>query len=198
MQDVTEPGGPLSSTELSLEQLGRRWGWLLALGIVMLVAGFAAVLFPVLATLAAEIVLGAIFLLVGIVEIAQGLELRRSRGFWLALLLGLVTMGLGLLLLLFPLEGIVSLTLVIAILFLISGVLRVLMAWRLRPSANWGWLMLSGVLALILGALVLAQWPEASLWFLGVLVGVDLIFSGWWMVYLAIAARRARHVPTPA
>lgn len=165
-------------------------GWLLTLGVIMAVLGLLALVAPVAATFAAELALGAIFVVAGIVEIAQGLQVR-DRGTTAAVLLGIVTIAIGALLLLFPLTGVLTLTLALAVLFLVSGVLRLFWALRIRPAQQWGLLAFSGVLALLLGALVISQWPEASAWLLGVLVGIDLIFAGWWMIFLALGLRRA-------
>lgn len=99
-----------------------------------------------------------------------------------------MALAVGSLVIFYPLSGVLSLTLLVATFLLIGGILKTILAFRLRPNLLWKWLLFAGGLAVALGLVILAQWPFAAGWVLGVLVGVDLLSSGWWM--LAIAARR--------
>ena len=114
----------------------------------------------------------------------------RWKGFILAMMGALLSLGIGILLL-YPLTGILSLTLVIAVFFMAGGLFRILLAFRLRPLDHWGWLLVSGILSLLLAAIILTQWPTAAAWLLGLLVGIDLMFSGWTLLMLGIAAARS-------
>lgn len=154
----------------------------IALGVVSVVLGFAALLFPFAATLAAELVLGGVLVAAGIAQVAHGVQLRAWKGWGVLVAGGALSILVGGLLLLFPMTGVMSLTLVLAAFFLVGGVMRAILAARMRPHEGWGWLLTSGLLSAALGLIVLTQWPEAAQWLLGLLLGVDLIFSGTFLV----------------
>jgi uncharacterized membrane protein HdeD (DUF308 family) len=167
----------------------------LGLGIAMVVAGVAAIVLPWLATLAAEALLGAILVVGGVAAGVHGVSARRGNGVALHLVGAALYVVVGALLLLFPVAGVVALTLVIGAFFLAEGVLRLVQAVRLRGRPGVGWLAAGGVLALVLAVLILAAWPFSAAWTLGILLGIDLIFGGWWLGSLA---RTARHRQAPA
>ena len=127
------------------------WGWFLALGIVLVLAGIAAIAFPLLSTIAAKIALGWIFLAAGVVIIIHAFSIQEWRGFLMELLLGVLYLLAGGWLAFFPFTGIVTLTILLAALFLAEGVLEVIMALPVRPHEGWGWLVLSGLIAIAVG-----------------------------------------------
>jgi uncharacterized membrane protein HdeD (DUF308 family) len=159
-------------------------------GIVMIVLGFAAIAFPFIATLTIELLVGWIIAISGFIGIVHFIKASKWKGFQLSLLGSLLSLGVGVVLLIYPFTGILSLTLLIAAFFLAGGTFRIVLALRIRPLDHWIWLLISGILALLLGAVVLFQWPEIATWFIGMLVGIDLIFSGWTSILLSFAARR--------
>lgn len=169
--------------------LRRNWGWLLALGIAWIILGSLAIIVPFAATLALELVLGAIFAVGGVAQIVQAFRCRGWRGFALHLLGGLLALVAGGLLLFFPLQGVLTLTLFLGAFFLIDGGVKIASALRHRPFANWGWLLFSGILGVAVGMLIWLGWPSSAIWALGLLAGIELIFSGWSMVMLALSAR---------
>jgi uncharacterized membrane protein HdeD (DUF308 family) len=189
MNTTADPVMPDAFPAVTTDVIKHRKGFL-ALGIVMLLLGIAAIAFPFFATLAVALLVGWILAISGAVGIVHAFGIKQWKGFLFALLGALLSLGIGMILLFYPLTGVLSLTLLIAAFFLASGVLRVLLALRLRPADHWGWLLTSGALAFLLGALILSQWPQASGWVIGVLVGIDLVFSGWVSIMLAMAARR--------
>lgn len=172
-------------------------GSLFALGVVMIMLGAAAVLFPLTATLATELVIGGVLLVAGIFQSVVAFRQRRWRGFFFALVSGLLAVAVGVLLLLFPLAGILSLTLIVAAFFLLQGIFRIAHALRERPRPGFGWLLFSGVLSTALGALIFLQWPAAATWLLGLLVGLDLLMSGGRNVWLSVAMRRGQGAGSP-
>lgn len=191
MYRTADPSIPDKYPALTEEVKAHRRGFL-AVGIVMLALGVAAIAFPFFATLAVALLVGWILAISGVVGIVHAFGIKQWKGFMFSLLGALLSLAVGTLLLLYPFTGVLSLTLLIATFFLASGVLRILLALRLRPVDHWGWLLSSGALALVLGALILSQWPQASSWVIGVLVGIDLVFAGGVSTMLAIAARRAQ------
>lgn len=174
-----------------LEVVKEYWKWFLALGILLIVLGVLAIALPAFAALAVEIFLGWLLLIGGVAQCIHAFSARRWGGFLLQLLNGALYIVAGALLLAFPLQGVLTLTLVLAALFVVEGAARIVMAFRMRPMAQWGWVLLSGILAVILGVLIWIQWPSAAAWAIGLLAGINFLFGGTTMLMLALAARRA-------
>jgi uncharacterized membrane protein HdeD (DUF308 family) len=116
-------------------------------------------------------------------------------------LIGLAYIAFGTYLLMHPLISVASLTLLVATLFLVEGVLDLMMWWKTRGSAGASWILMDAIVTLLLGGMIYAQWPSSSMWAIGTLVGVSLIMSGIARVMLSLAARRvsrgAGSVPMP-
>ena len=163
----------------------------LAFGIVLLLVGTAAIVFPLVTVLAVELLVGWVLVVNGVVAIWHAWGARGWRGFGLSLLAGLLSLAVGLALLLYPVPGVLSLTLLVAAFLSAEGMLRVILAVRLRPLDYWGMLLASGILSILLGVLILSQWPEAAAWLIGVLVGIDLVAAGLVAVLLSMASRAA-------
>ena len=170
--------------------IAERWGWFLALGIVLLLAGVAAIAFPLLSTIAAKIALGWIFLAGGAMLAIHAFSIKEWPGFLLGLLIGLLYLVAGGWLAFFPFTGIVTLTILLAALFLAEGVLEAIMAVRVRPHEGWGWLLLSGLVAIAVGVLIAYELPSSATWAIGLLAGVNLLSTGASFVVLALAGRR--------
>jgi uncharacterized membrane protein HdeD (DUF308 family) len=166
------------------------WGWFLALGIVLVVAGIAAIMFPLVSTIAAKIALGWIFLAAGVVMIIHAFSIQKWGGFLMELLLGVLYLFAGGWLAFFPFTGIVTLTILLAALFLAEGVLEVIMGFRVRPHEGWGWLVFSGLIAVAVGLLIAAELPSSAVWAIGLLVGVNLLSTGISFIVLAFAGKR--------
>lgn len=166
-------------------------GWLIAVGVLMVVLGSAAIILPHVASLAVAIALGVVFLLVAVAQFAHAFHVRPFGGYVLNLLMGALYAILGVLLLTNLYEGVFVLTILLALFFLLDGILRMAAALQMKRNGPWGWTMLSGVLAVLLAVVVFAAVPEDVLWVLGLLVGIHLIFRGWAIIALGSAARRA-------
>ena len=179
--------------------IAERWGWFLALGVVLLLAGVAAIAFPLLSTIAAKIALGWIFLVGGVVLLVHAFSIKGWRGFLMELLIGALYVVAGGWLAFFPFTGIVTLTILLAALFLAEGVLEVVMALRVRPHEGWGWLLLSGLVAIAVGVLIAYELPSSATWAIGLLAGVNLVSTGVSFIVLALAGRRiGRAAPVAA
>jgi len=176
------------------QQVAAHRGWFLALGLVLIVAGFAAIAFPLLSTIAVKIALGWVFLVGGAVMVVHAFSAARWRGLIWEVLLGLLYIIAGAYLAFFPLTGIITLTLLLAAMFLVEGALEVVMALRVRPHEGWGWLLLSGVIAAAVGLLIALGLPSSAAWAIGLLAGLNLISTGWGFLFLALAGRRASAV----
>ncbi|GMG80919.1 HdeD family acid-resistance protein [Paralimibaculum aggregatum] len=173
------------------EAVRRNWGWLMAVGIALILGGTAAAAMPMLASVAAELTVGVVFAVAGVCQLVQALR----TGGWSAsawcLISALAYLVGAALLLLNPLAGLMALTVVMAVVFLFDGGLRLAMGLKLRPERGWGWITAGGVGSVLLGAIIVLGLPGSSLTLLGVLIAISLIFEGWGFVFIALAARRA-------
>lgn len=154
-------------------------GWAIALGLLMIVLGIIAIAAPVFTSLAAELILGWLFIFGGVFQAINAFQHHRS-GSSLALTLVLSVLALiaGILLVANPFVGIVSLTLLIGIYFFVDGVFRVFLAFQIKPRPRWGWVLFNAILMIILGILIWSQWPFNAPWLLGLLVGIGLVING--------------------
>jgi uncharacterized membrane protein HdeD (DUF308 family) len=181
-----------------MEALSRNWGWLMAFGILMIILGVLAIGAPMVATIAFQVALGWLLVIGGIAEAIHAFMAQNWRGFLFELLSAILYVVVGVLLLVNPLLGAAALTLLLAVFLVVEGVFKIVMAMRVRDHRGWAWLLASGILSLILGVMIWAQWPASGLWVIGLLVGIQLLFTGWSLVMLALAARAHRRAMAPA
>ncbi len=173
------------------DALHRAWGWLLALGIMLLIGGTAALLMPFLASVTVSAIVGATLLVCGAVQVLHVFSAPGWRaGVWSGLAGALYLIGGGVILA-DPLAGLVALTLVMIVVFFGQGVVRLVLGLRMRPEQGWGWLAAGGALSAALAVGLFLLFPGVSQSLLGILLGVSLIFEGWGVVFVALAARRA-------
>ncbi len=188
MNEAAKPLGAIYG--FSLEDFQRNRGWFLALGILLIIGGTLAIIYDVAATMLSVLFFGWILIVVGAIEAVQSFWQPKWGGFFLHLIVGILGVVVGYHLVSSPVAGAVVLTLVMAVYFLVIGVVRVVTALSMR-FPNWGWVFLSGVVTFILGILIKKQWPYSGLFIIGLFIGIDLIFSGWSYVMLALAAKKA-------
>lgn len=162
---------------------------LMIAGAVLIVGGVAALLNPLAATFTAEQVAGWFFLLAGGLQIMAGLGQRKQPGWWPSVMLGILGVIVGLSLLLRPFEGIVSLTLLVAVLFLMSGGAKVALSFSLRKHPSFLLMLLSGAVSVLLGGMILAGFPASATIVLGTLLAVDLLASGVALFALGLALK---------
>jgi len=155
--------------------VGGHFKWL---GIVLIVLGMAAIVTPAAAGSAVVVVIGIILLGAGVAAAIRGLQGDTAMEKVLGLVVGVVTALAGVAVLANPLFGLGLLTLLLAGYFLVDGACKVVVSFRFRPASGWTWLLLSGAVSLLLGALIWSQWPMSGLWAVGVLVGLNLISTG--------------------
>lgn len=186
-----------TALRVTREDVARHWGWFLALGILLVIVGMAAIAFPFISTIAAKIALGWVLLIAGIAEVVHAFYVKRWAGFFWNLLVGLLYLAVGFWLAFFPLTGILSLTIVLAALFIVEGAIEVVMGFRVNPHEGWGWLVFSGLVAIAAGLLIALSLPSSAVWALGLLAGVNLLVSGWSFIFLALTGRRT-HEATAA
>lgn len=170
--------------------LGDNWGWFIALGIVFLLVGAFGILLPIYSTLALTALVAVAFVFLGIVQIVQAFRMRWSAGFVFALAVGILVLAAGIAIWMEPALGAIALTFIVAAAFLAKGIAQIMLGLRFRPHEAWGWIVASGGVALLVGLMILLQWPASGLVALGILAGVSLMFTGWGYVALGLAARR--------
>jgi uncharacterized membrane protein HdeD (DUF308 family) len=178
----------------SLSDFQKNRGWFLALGILLIVAGTLAIIYDVAATLLSVLFFGWLLIIVGAIEAVQSFWQPKWGGVFLHLMVGILAAVVGFHLVSSPMEGALVLTLVMAIYFIVIGIFRIITAIAMR-FPNWGWVLLSGVITFILGVLIKSQWPISGLRIIGLFIGIDMLFSGWSYVMLALAAKKE---PAPA
>lgn len=164
-------------------------GWFMFLGVVLIIAGAVAIGFPLFTTVVFKIFLGWLFLIGGVVQVVHAFYTQKWSEFFLDLLIGILYVVVGAWLAFFPFTGIITLTILLAALFVVEGVLEIGMGFRIRPRDGWVWLVISGIIAVAAGVLIFAGLPSTAEWAIGLLVGINLIFSGFSYVFLASAAR---------
>lgn len=189
MSTHTEAGaGDVRSAVLGALQ--RNWGWFIGVGIVLICIGIAAVALPFASSVAVELLIGSAIAVAGLFKLVHAIKSRTAGGFFAELLISLLMIAVGALLLIFPLEGILTLTVLLAAFFMVSGVFRIIGALQMRDVPTWGWALASGVIALILGVIIWAELPGDSRWVLGFIIGIDLIFSGLTLVITGQTVKR--------
>jgi len=159
------------------------------IGVLLILAGVAAIAFPSFSTLTAEIWIAWILVFSGVSKLVYAIQSRAETGFVWKLLLGLLYISTGVFLLANPLEGVLTLTLTLGIFLLIEGIFEIAFAFQVRPQPSWVWLLGNGVTTLLLGGLIWAQWPFDGAFAIGLLVGISLLFSGFSRIALAVAGR---------
>ena len=172
-----------------LEHLRGEWWWFLVLGVVLALAGVTALVYPFVASIAAVMVLGASLLVSGVATIVTSFWAGKWSALLLKLLIGIFYAVIGFIIMDGPIASTVSLTLVVAVMFVIVGMMRSIAALAIR-FPQWGWSLLSGAITTLLGVVIYKNLPETALWAIGTLVGIQLIFDGWFWIMLAAAIRR--------
>jgi uncharacterized membrane protein HdeD (DUF308 family) len=172
-------------SRLTVPALGHRWGWLLVLGIVQIIAGSIAIVVPVVASFAAVAIFGAVLIVSAIFQVIHAFKARSwPRSAWFGLS-GVLYGIAGILVTTNPLGGALALAVMIAILLIADGALRAAIAMAVRPLVGWGWLIAGGLGSVVVGIILLIGWPGTALWITGLLLGIHLVFSG--MMHLALA-----------
>jgi uncharacterized membrane protein HdeD (DUF308 family) len=195
---VSTNSGDINEMQRVISQSVREH-WLLFLieGIILLVLGALAIIVPVLATIAVAIFIGWLFLISGVVGLITTFWARHAPGFWWSLLSAVLGIAAGIVLLAWPVSGAISLTLLLIVFFIIEGVASIMYALEHKRelSGRWGWMLTSGIIDLILAAIILAGLPGTAAWALGLLVGINMLFGGGAMVGMALHARSEPTAP---
>jgi uncharacterized membrane protein HdeD (DUF308 family) len=167
-------------------------GWIVALGVVYLLAGLAALGSVVMATVASVLIVGAMMIVAGVAEVFGAFHIKSWGKFLLWVLLGVLYIVAGFVTFENPLLAAVLLTLILGASLVASGIMRIILAFSMKRETPWIWVVLSGVITLLLGLLILGRWPVSSLYILGLFLSIDLITAGAGWIALGIGLRRRR------
>ena len=187
-------GPDITQIQRALAQsLHEHWVLYLVEGIVLLVLGALAIIIPPLASIAVTIVLGWLFLVSGVVGLVTTFWMRGAPGFWWALISAVLGIVVGVMLLASPLRALVPLTILLVAFFIIEGLTSIMFALEHKRelSGRWGWMLVSGIVDLILAAVIFAGLPGTAAWAIGLLVGINMIFGGSALIAMALHARTA-------
>ena len=189
---TTDSTGPHSLGE-GIRALRPRWGWIVALGVVSVIAGVIALATDIFATAIAVYVIGFMMLFSGATEIVAAFNAKEWSHRILWLLLGALYVFAGIICLQNPFAAATILTLLLGFALIIGGLVRIFLATRMRQGTPWGWVVFSGLISVLLGIIIIAKWPVSSFFVLGIFLGVDLIFigSGWIAVGMALKRHHA-------
>ncbi len=169
------------------KELQDNWGWLLALGIILMIFGLIALGSVFITTMASILLFGWLLLFGGIVQFIQ--SFRVKGGFLLHLLSGILAIIVGLLLITNPTAGAVTITFILAVYFLVSGLFRLITSISVRYP-NWGWSFFYGLIIFLLGIFILQRLPVSGLVIIGLFVGIELFLNGLSWVALALAVKK--------
>lgn len=189
-----EIGGTSLDPEVR-EGLSRAWKGLMAVGVLAILVGCVAILVPAVASVGTAIFIGWILLFAGAFQIAAAFSAVSVGSLLLRLLWAALTVIVGLWLIVEPHNGTLTLTLVLGLYFLFMGATRTTVAFLNRGQPNAGLLGLSGIAGLLIGILVLVEFPSSADWAIGLLVGIDLIFAGWTLTSIALVGRDLSRQP---
>ena len=165
--------------------------WFIVLGIVLILLGIGAIVFPLMTTIAVKIMIGWLFLIGGVVQIIHAFSTQKWSSFFFNLLVGALYVFAGGWMAFFPFTGIITLTIFLAAMFIVQGILEFGMAFKMRPQSGWGWMLFSGIIAILLGILIFGGLPGTAVWAIGLLVGINLLSSG--IAYLFLGMFAGRH-----
>lgn len=174
----------------ALVELHAHWGWFVGLGIVLLALGGLALGYLFTATLVGVLFIGVMMVIAGVGQLAHAWRIKQVRGFLFWSAGGLFYLAAGLFAMFHPVQGASVLTLLLGSMLIAVGFLRTWLWFSNRGQRGWGWLGISGVLTLAIGLLIAANWPANSLWLLGLLLALDLLFQGWSALLLGLVLRQ--------
>ena len=179
---------PLAAADTA--PLRAKWGWILALGIVYVIAGFVALGSVVMATVASVLIVGVMMIVAGVAEIINAFQCKGWGRFLIWVLLGALYIVAGFVTFENPLFAAAILTLLLGASLVASGIMRVILAFSMKREQPWIWVLLSSFVTLLLGLLILAHWPVSSVYILGIFLGIDLVMAGASWIGLSLALHR--------
>lgn len=180
-----------SQAAIPFGEVQKNWGWVLALGIIFVILGIFGLGRLVALTMVSIIFFGILLLVGGVTQLIDSFKCKGWKGVIFHLLIAIVYLVAGISVIANPLVASAFLTLVLGFAIIATGIMRIVMAIQHSGSPNWGWLLVGGILAVFMGAIIAARWPIAGLWVIGLFVAIELLINGWSYIFVALAARAA-------
>jgi uncharacterized membrane protein HdeD (DUF308 family) len=175
----------------TLAPLHAKWGWIVALGVVYLIAGIIALGSVFAATVASVLVVGIMMMIAGVAEVINAFQVKTWGRFFFWLILGILYIVAGFVAWDNPLLTAVWLTLFLGAALVASGIVRIFLGFNMQHGSPWMWVVVSGLITLLLGVIILAHWPVSAVYTLGIFLGIDLVFAGASWISLGLALRNA-------
>jgi len=172
----------------------QNWGWLLALGILSLVLGIIGIGMSVGLTIAGVLLFGILILVAGGIQLINAFKCKGWKGILWHLVMAVLYLFAGVMVIMAPLLASMIFTLMLAGVLILVGIIRAILAFQLRGFKNWIVPLIGGVISIILGAIILAEWPISGLWVIGLFIAIELVVNGWSYIFIALAARQAGKV----
>jgi uncharacterized membrane protein HdeD (DUF308 family) len=182
----------MSVTETKVDKQVFHSKWLTPIAVLMIVLGIIAITFPFLASIASTLVLGWVFVWAGVAQIVYAFQSRGAGQVIGKLILGFLYFLAGIFVLVNPLEGVLTFTLVLGITIFVQGIIQVSIAFQMRRiSPSWGWMLVSGIIGIIFGIFIWSNAALSAVWLIGTMVGINLLFDGVWMLTLHSGQRHS-------
>lgn len=169
-----------------LNEVKKNSGLTIAVGIIVVLMGIFAMGSPFIAGVSLAIAVGFMLIIGGVGQLVFALKTHAGL---FSIILAVLTVIAGGYMVSNPGAALATMTMVLAIYLVISGVFEVMMAFQIKPVKGWGWALFSGVISILLGAMIWSQFPVSGLWTVGTLIGIKLFFSGWTLLMFGLTAR---------
>jgi len=185
------PSMPDAVRQTIITAIAAHWKAFLVQGLILCGLGLLAIASPLVTTIAIDIFIGFLFLMGGVVRALSLMKARHVPGYWWSMFGAILAIVLGLVMIAKPADGVLTLTMLLIILFAIEGVSGILSAVVFRQySSNWVWPLISGVMNLVLVAMILQGWPGTASWAIGLLAGINLLFMGASLIMLSVGVSK--------
>lgn len=173
-----------------MNTIQKNWKLFLAEGIIFVLLGIFAIALPAVFTLTIELLIGWLLIFAGIALAVRTFQTHPIQGYYPSLFLGIIYFITGILLLMYPLKGILTLTVLLGIFFLVDGIGKIMAGFQWRLFRNWGWMVFSGVLSILMALIIWLGLPGTAAWVIGLLFGINMLFFGWSLIALALTFRK--------
>src|SRR5690625_2865004 len=194
MVNPRPPQFPEDSTlAQALRQLASKWGWFVGLGIILLILGVNASLHVLMAAVVSVWFVGLMMIVGGVAQLVHAWRTRPWANFVLWSLSGLLYLFGGFVAFSNPELGAVFLTLLLGASLIGLGALRLWIWFNNRAQSGWRWLAFSGLISVLAGLPIAWGWPENSMFIMGMLLAIDILFQGWGLLFLGLALRQQHH-----
>jgi uncharacterized membrane protein HdeD (DUF308 family) len=168
--------------------------WSIALSVLLIIAGLFAICVPLISGVGITLLFGWLMILSGITHFIFAFKTHTTGGVIWELIIGAVYLFTGVYLIMHPLDALLVLTLILACYLFFEAIAEFIQYFQLRPRHGAGWILVDGVITLVLAIMIWRSWPASSVWVIGTLVGISMLFSGFSRLMLSLAAKRALNV----